>query len=95
MCVTVPFLLCFILYLRAISKYKPPGAYIWRGNLTEGFLRYEFGGLLFGGAYTWKGLFSEFYGISGLRLNSEKREALSIGSKRNCDLKLCPEKKFK
>ena len=29
----------------------------------EGFLRYEFGGLIFGGAYTWSGLFSEFYGI--------------------------------
>ena len=30
--------LCFILYLRAISKYKPPGgAYIWRGDLSEGF----------------------------------------------------------
>ena len=29
--VTVPFLLCFITsYLRAISKYKPPGAYILR-----------------------------------------------------------------
>ena len=40
------------------------GAFIWRGDLTEGFLRYEFGGLLFGGAYTWRGLFSEFYGIS-------------------------------
>ena len=38
------------------------GAYIWRGDLTEGFLRYEFGGLIFGGAYTWRGLFSEFYG---------------------------------
>ena len=32
-------------------KYKPPGAYIWRGDLTEGFLRYEFGGLIHGGAY--------------------------------------------
>ena len=29
----------------------------------EGFLRYEFGRLIFGGAYTWRGLFSEFYGI--------------------------------
>ena len=38
------------------------GAYIWRGNLTEGFLRYEFGGLIFEGAYTWRGLFSDFYG---------------------------------
>ena len=29
----------------------------------EGFLRYRFGGLIFGGAYTWRGLFLEFYGI--------------------------------
>ena len=59
-------LLCFTLYLRAIFKYKPPrgggGAYIWKGDLTEGFLRYRFGGVIFGGAYTWRGLFSEFYG---------------------------------
>ena len=27
------------------------GAYIWRGDLTEGFLRYRFGELIFGGAY--------------------------------------------
>ena len=27
------------------------GAYIWRGDLTEGFLHYEFGGLIFGGAH--------------------------------------------
>ena len=63
---SLPSLLCFTLYLRAISKYKPPGAYIWRDDLTEGFLRYEFGGwwgLILGGAYTWKSLFSEFYGI--------------------------------
>ena len=32
----------------------------WRGTLTEGFLRYQLGGLIFGGAYTWRGLFSEF-----------------------------------
>ena len=30
----------------------PGRAYIWRGDLTEGILRYEFGGLIFGGAYT-------------------------------------------
>ena len=46
----------FALHLRAISKYKPLGAYIWRGDLTEGFLRYEFGGLyleglIHGGTY--------------------------------------------
>ena len=34
-----PFLLCFTLYLKAISKYQPPGgAYIWTGDLMEGFL---------------------------------------------------------
>ena len=43
---------------------SPGGAYIWRGDLTEGFLRYPFWGLIFGGAYTWRGLFSEFYGIT-------------------------------
>ena len=48
----------------ANSKYKPPpGAYIRRGDLTEGFLHHDFGGLIFGGAYTWSGLFWEFYGI--------------------------------
>ena len=32
------------------------GAYIWRGDLTKGFLRYKFTG-----ASIWKGLFSELY----------------------------------
>ena len=46
--------LCFT--LREISKFKPPverGAYIWRGDLTDSVLCYEFGGLIFGGAYFW------------------------------------------
>ena len=62
----LPFLLCFTLYLSTISEYKPPGGvYILRGDSTEGVLCYEFLGLIFGGAYTWRGLFSEFYGILG------------------------------
>ena len=40
-----------------------PSTSIRRGDLMEGFLRYNFGGLIFGGAYTWRGLFSEFYGM--------------------------------
>ena len=47
------FLPCFTLYLSTISEYKPPGGlyiYIWTGDLTEGFLCYEFGGLIHGGA---------------------------------------------
>ena len=30
---------------------NPWGAYTWRGDLTEGFLRYRFGRLIHGGAY--------------------------------------------
>ena len=48
-CTVLP---CFILNLRAISKYKSPRAYIPRVDLTEGFLRYEFRGLIHGGLYT-------------------------------------------
>ena len=61
--VNLPFLLCFTLYLKAIFQEEPPGNLFGRGDLTEGFLRYCFGGLIFGGAYTWRGLFSEYYGI--------------------------------
>ena len=39
------------------------------GNLTEGLLRYEFGGLIFRGAYTWRGLFSKFYGTLSPKLS--------------------------
>ena len=55
---------CFVLLVFEgnFPSTSPRGAYIWRGDLTEGFLRYEVGGLIFGGAYTWRGLFSEFYG---------------------------------
>ena len=53
------FLLCIVGNFPSTS---PRGAYIWRGDLTEGFLRYRFRGLIFGGAYTWRGLFSAFYG---------------------------------
>ena len=34
-----------------IPSTSPPGAYIRGGDLTEGFLRYDFGELIFGGAY--------------------------------------------
>ena len=52
----LPFLLCFTLYSRVNPKYKPlggggGGAYIRKGDLTEGFLRYDFGGYIIGGAY--------------------------------------------
>ena len=55
--------LFYVVFEGNFPSTSPWGAYIWRGDLTEGFLRYRFGGLIFGGAYTWRGLFSEFYGI--------------------------------
>ena len=57
------FALFYFVFEGNFPSTSPRGAYIWRGDLTEGFLRYEFGGLIFGGAYTRRGLFSEFYGI--------------------------------
>ena len=49
------FLLCFTLYLRAIFQVQAPPpprggrAYIWRGDLTEGFFALPVGGV--GGLY--------------------------------------------
>ena len=41
----------FYFVLEGNLQVQSPGGYIWTGDLTEGFLRYEFGGLIFGGAY--------------------------------------------
>ena len=57
------FALFYFVFEGNFSSTSPRGAYIWRGYLTEGFLRYRFGGLIFRGACTWRGLFSKFYGI--------------------------------
>ena len=43
-----------VLYVH-VNALGGGGASILRGDLTEDLLRYEFGG----GAYTWRGLFSE------------------------------------
>ena len=56
------FALFYLVFQGKFQVQASQGAYIRRGDLTEGFLRYDFGGLIFGGAYTWRGLFSEFYG---------------------------------
>ena len=77
------FLLCFILYLRAISKYKHTGTYIRRGDLMEG---YEFGARIWR-AKIWRGLFSEFYGnrcifdflFKGTLPESRRIRAYSVG----------------
>ena len=74
------FALFYFVFKGNIPSTSPRGAYIWRGDLTEGFLRYRFGGLIFGGAYTWRGLFSEFYGIfaSSTKLETNIRKHRKI-----------------
>ena len=44
---------CFVLLCvrGQFPSNKRGWAYIWRGDLTKGVLRYEFGGLIFGGAH--------------------------------------------
>ena len=45
------FALFYFVFEGNFPSTSPRGAYIWRGDLTEGFLCYEFEGLIFGGAY--------------------------------------------
>ena len=45
------FALFYFVFEGNFPSTSPRGAYIWRGDLTEGFLRYRFGGLIHGGAY--------------------------------------------
>ena len=48
----LPFLLCFtFVFENKFHVQAPRGTYIRRGDLTEGFLRYDFEGLMHGGAY--------------------------------------------
>ena len=56
------FVLFYFVFEGNFQVQAPQGAYIRRGDVTEGYLCYEFGGLIFGGAFTRRGLFSEFYG---------------------------------
>ena len=45
------FALFYFVFGGNFQSTSPRGAYIWRDDLTEGFLCYRFGGLIFGGAY--------------------------------------------
>ena len=56
------FALFYFVFEGNFPSTSPRGTYIWRGDLTEAFLRYRIGGLILGGDCTWRGLFSEFYG---------------------------------
>ena len=51
------FLLCI---QGQIPSTSPLGALIFGGRFNGGFFALRFGGLIFGGACTWRGFFSEF-----------------------------------
>ena len=52
------FALFYIVFEVNFPRTSPRGTYIWSGDLTEGFFFCitGFGGLIFGGAYTWRGI---------------------------------------
>ena len=62
------FALFYFVFESKFQVQAPRGAYIQRGDLTEGFLHYDSGGLIFGGAYTWKGL---IFGILRYVINGQ------------------------
>ena len=45
------FAIFYFVFEGNFSSTSPWRAYIWRADLTEGFLHYRLGGLIFGGAY--------------------------------------------
>ena len=53
------FALFYFVFEVNFPSTSPGGLYL-KGRFNGGFLRYHLGGLIFGGAYTWRSLFSEF-----------------------------------
>ena len=83
-----PFSLFYLVFEGNFQVKAPQGAYIWRGDLTGGFLRYEFGGLIVGGAYTWRGLSSEFYG-NIKKYQSRDLQMIGKGNKGEANIQPC------
>ena len=60
---------CFVLLSRVEFNFqvKPPGGRLYlEGRFNGGQFALRVWGLIFGETYTWKGLFSEFYGNWGV-----------------------------
>ena len=58
------FALFYFVFDSNFPSTSPPGAYIWRYDLTEGFLRCRFGGLIHVETYFWN------FTVSSVELNS-------------------------
>ena len=75
------FSLFYFVFDGNFQAQAPLGAYIWRGDLTEGFLRYEFGG-----AYIWRGLYMEGLIFGILRYLKARFTELEAGTLATCEL---------
>ena len=53
----------FYFVFKYTEVQSPGGGLYLEGRFKGGFFALRVWGLIFGGAYTWRGLFSEFYGI--------------------------------
>ena len=62
----IVFAFFYFVKLRAISKYKPPGSLYLEGRFNRGQFALRVWGAYIWRNYTWKGLFSEFYGNRGV-----------------------------
>ena len=58
-------------------------------------MRYRFRGLIFGGAYTWRGLFSEFYGNSINKYGNSNATRAYFGGKSHSNPRLVSERQLK
>ena len=62
------FALFYFVFEGNFASTSTQGAYVWRGDLMEGFFV-----LLIWGAYIWRGLFSEVYGMQNAANDSTHR----------------------
>ena len=72
------FTLFYFVFEGNFPSTSPWGAYIWRGDLTEGFLRYRFGGLIHGGAYFGILRYLSSKKILSSRFSSKRETAYSL-----------------
>ena len=57
------FALFYFVFEDNFPSTRPQGGLYLEGRFIGGFVALPDWGLIFGGAYTWRGLFTEFYGI--------------------------------
>ena len=87
------FALFYFVFEGKFQVQAPRGAYIRRGDLTEGFLRYDFGGLIFGGAYfrNFTVCLCGIYNISRWRWVGGNKEKACYGKEKAVEVEILVE----